>query len=84
MAWAKSLRGQLANSRLITWKGDGHTAYFRGSGCVDSITNAYLLERHGPRRPTGPVPAAESPLATLSRHANAALAQLVERFTRNE
>lgn len=42
--WATSLRGQLPSSRLVTWKGDGHTGYFRGSGCVDDVVDAYLLD----------------------------------------
>ena len=43
LSWAESLRDQLPTSRLITWKGDGHTGYFRGSGCVDSTVDRYLL-----------------------------------------
>ncbi|MGC3002802.1 alpha/beta hydrolase [Streptomyces sp. G35A] len=41
--WAKALAGQLSSARLLTYEGDGHTAYGRGSGCVDSAINAYLL-----------------------------------------
>ncbi|WP_062651245.1 alpha/beta hydrolase [Streptomyces maremycinicus] len=43
--WAKSLAGQLASGRLLTYVGDGHTAYGRGSACVDSAIDTYLL--HG-------------------------------------
>ncbi|MEV0301386.1 alpha/beta hydrolase [Streptomyces prasinus] len=42
--WAQALAGQLASARLLTYEGDGHTAYGRGSGCIDSAINTYLVE----------------------------------------
>ncbi|MGW3950827.1 alpha/beta hydrolase [Streptomyces sp. NPDC004752] len=42
--WAESLARQLSSARLLTYVGDGHTAYGRGSACIDSAINAYLLE----------------------------------------
>lgn len=41
--WARSLADQLASARLLTYEGDGHTAYGRGSDCIDDTINAYLL-----------------------------------------
>jgi pimeloyl-ACP methyl ester carboxylesterase len=41
--WARALAAQLSSARLLTYEGDGHTAYGRGSACVDSTINAYLL-----------------------------------------
>ncbi|GHH26188.1 alpha/beta hydrolase [Streptomyces lanatus] len=41
--WARALSGQLSSSRLLTYDGDGHTAYGRGSTCIDNTINAYLL-----------------------------------------
>ncbi|MEV5105530.1 alpha/beta hydrolase [Streptomyces massasporeus] len=41
--WAKALAGQLSSARLLTYEGDGHTAYGRGSSCIDRTINAYLL-----------------------------------------
>ncbi|WP_077801996.1 alpha/beta hydrolase [Streptomyces sp. JHA26] len=41
--WAQALAGQLSSGRLLTYEGDGHTAYGRGSACIDSAINAYLL-----------------------------------------
>ncbi|WP_327695665.1 alpha/beta hydrolase [Streptomyces sp. NBC_00459] len=41
--WAQSLSRQLSSARLLTYEGDGHTAYGRGSDCVDDTINAYLL-----------------------------------------
>ncbi|MGW0812294.1 alpha/beta hydrolase [Streptomyces viridiviolaceus] len=46
--WAESLAGQLSSGRLLTYDGDGHTAYNRGSGCIDSAINAYLLRGTAP------------------------------------
>ncbi|WP_035863944.1 alpha/beta hydrolase [Kitasatospora cheerisanensis] len=42
-AWAKSLAGQLEAGRLLTYEGDGHTAYGRHNACVDEAVNRYLL-----------------------------------------
>lgn len=42
-AWAVSLASQLSSGRLLTYDGDGHTAYARGSDCIDTAVNAYLL-----------------------------------------
>ncbi|MFI1938215.1 alpha/beta hydrolase [Streptomyces purpureus] len=48
--WAVSLAGQLTSGRLLTYEGDGHTAYGRGSDCVDTAVNRYLLEGTVPPR----------------------------------
>ncbi|WP_436788043.1 alpha/beta hydrolase [Yinghuangia sp. YIM S10712] len=42
-AWSQALAGQLDSARLLTYDGDGHTAYLRGSTCVDSAVDTYLL-----------------------------------------
>jgi len=42
--WAQRLAETLADSRLITWDADGHTAYSNGSTCVDDAVNDYLVE----------------------------------------
>ncbi len=42
-AWAQGLASQLPG-RLLTYEGDGHTAYgFGRSKCVDGVVDAYLL-----------------------------------------
>jgi pimeloyl-ACP methyl ester carboxylesterase len=46
--WAESLAGQLSSGRLLTYDGDGHTAYGRGSDCIDTAINTYLLEGEAP------------------------------------
>lgn len=42
--WAQSLARQLSSGTLLTYDGDGHTAYGRGSDCIDTAINTYLLE----------------------------------------
>ncbi|MFC8875976.1 alpha/beta hydrolase [Streptomyces ardesiacus] len=46
--WAQALAGQLSSGRLLTYEGDGHTAYGRGSACIDSAINTYLLTGTAP------------------------------------
>ncbi|MDX2850529.1 alpha/beta hydrolase [Streptomyces sp. PA03-3a] len=42
---ARALARQLSSGRLLTWDGDGHTAYQQGSRCVDTAVDDYFL--HG-------------------------------------
>jgi len=42
--WAQGLAAQLANGHLITFDGDGHTAYMRSNACVNDGVDAYLLK----------------------------------------
>ncbi|CAM5535394.1 alpha/beta hydrolase [Streptomyces avidinii] len=46
--WAQALAGQLDSGTLLTYDGDGHTAYGRGSDCIDTAINRYLLEGKAP------------------------------------
>ncbi len=48
---AKSLASQLSKGVLVTFEGDGHTAYRRGSKCVDTTIEDYLV--------SGTVPSAD-------------------------
>ncbi|GAA2382698.1 alpha/beta hydrolase [Streptomyces glaucosporus] len=41
--WSEGLAAQLSSATLLTYDGDGHTAYVRGSDCIDSAVNGYLL-----------------------------------------
>jgi len=43
-AWAQGLAKQLQNGHLLTFNGSGHTAYTRGSHCIDNAVDAYLLQ----------------------------------------
>ncbi|MFD5147472.1 alpha/beta fold hydrolase [Streptomyces sp. NPDC058401] len=47
--WAEALAAQLDSGTLLTYDGDGHTAYGRGSECIDSAINRYLLEGTAPQ-----------------------------------
>lgn len=42
-AWSQRLHAQLPTSRLLTYVGDGHTAYGEGSDCVQGAVDTYLL-----------------------------------------
>ncbi|HEV2634341.1 MAG TPA: alpha/beta hydrolase [Actinocrinis sp.] len=42
-AWAQGLSTELSSGHLLTMNGDGHTAYLRGSTCIDSAVDAYFL-----------------------------------------
>ncbi|MEU5309378.1 alpha/beta hydrolase [Streptomyces sp. NPDC021562] len=48
--WARSLAGQLTSAHLLTYVGDGHTAYGRGSACIDSAIDTYLLKGTPPAK----------------------------------
>ncbi|MBK7721097.1 MAG: alpha/beta fold hydrolase [Austwickia sp.] len=41
--WAQKLAKELANARLLTMNGDGHTAYMRANSCIDKAVDAYFL-----------------------------------------
>ena len=43
------LRDQLADASLITFDGDGHTAYTRSNKCVDGAVDAYYLKGTVPK-----------------------------------
>jgi pimeloyl-ACP methyl ester carboxylesterase len=47
-AWARSLSHQLTSAVLLTYEGDGHTAYTRGSTCIDNTIDTYLLTGRAP------------------------------------
>jgi pimeloyl-ACP methyl ester carboxylesterase len=40
--WAQDLANQLNSAVLLTYNGDGHLAYGRGSKCIDAAVDAYL------------------------------------------
>lgn len=48
--WAQSLAKQLDSGVLVTWKGNGHTAYGRANACLTSTVDKYFVD--------GTVPAA--------------------------
>ncbi len=42
--WAASLRKQLGNAALMTWQGEGHTAYGRANSCLEDAVDKYLVD----------------------------------------
>jgi hypothetical protein len=49
---AQALSRELASARLLTYVGEGHTAYRRGNACIDAAVDAYLVSRRLPREGT--------------------------------
>ncbi|MCV2394929.1 alpha/beta hydrolase [Actinotalea sp. M2MS4P-6] len=48
--WAQALADQLESGTLLTWEGEGHTAYGRAGSCISDAVEGYLIN--------GTVPAA--------------------------
>ena len=42
--WAQGLAKTLDSGVLVTWEGEGHTAYGRSNACVSDAVDAYLVE----------------------------------------
>lgn len=42
--WAEALAEQLESGVLITYEGEGHTAYNKGSDCVNDVVDDYLID----------------------------------------
>ncbi|MBC7552100.1 MAG: alpha/beta fold hydrolase [Cellulomonas sp.] len=42
--WAENLAAELASGVLLTYEGEGHTAYGRSNECILGAVDAYLLE----------------------------------------
>jgi pimeloyl-ACP methyl ester carboxylesterase len=47
--WSVHLRKELSNAVLITYNGDGHTAYQRSNACVDKPIDAYYVSGSVPK-----------------------------------
>ncbi|MCU1544069.1 MAG: alpha/beta hydrolase [Microbacteriaceae bacterium] len=50
-SWAQALARQLESGHLVTYAGEGHTAYNKSNDCVDSTVDDYFI--------TGTVPASD-------------------------
>lgn len=50
--WAQSLAKQLDSAVLVTWDGDGHTAYGRANECITSTVDAYFVDGKVPSEGT--------------------------------
>jgi pimeloyl-ACP methyl ester carboxylesterase len=50
--WGVQVAGELDNATLLTYDGDGHTAYTSGSSCIDKAVDAYFLSGELPAEGT--------------------------------
>jgi len=48
--WSVTLAEQLSTARLLTYVGDGHTAFGNGNACIDGAVNNYLATGALPAR----------------------------------
>lgn len=48
-AWAEAMAEQLESGRLLTFDGEGHTAYGRSNACITDAVDGYLLHGKVPR-----------------------------------
>lgn len=46
--WAKALAGQLENGYLVTYNGEGHTAYNKSNACVNNAVDGYFIDGRVP------------------------------------
>lgn len=46
--WGVEVAGELEKATLLTYDGDGHTAYVSGSTCIDDAVDNYLLKGQMP------------------------------------
>ena len=46
--WATELRKQLGTAALLTWEGEGHTAYGRAGDCIGDAVDGYLVDGKTP------------------------------------
>ena len=42
--WAQALASQLQNGHLVTYHGEGHTAYNKGSDCINEVVDDYFID----------------------------------------
>lgn len=42
--WAQNLASELSSGHLVTYHGNGHTAYNKGNSCVDDTVDNYLVK----------------------------------------
>ena len=47
--WSVRLRKELSNAVLLTWDGDGHTAYRRSNACIDDAIDGYFVNGTTPQ-----------------------------------
>ncbi|HEY9499926.1 MAG TPA: alpha/beta hydrolase [Terrimesophilobacter sp.] len=48
--WAKNLAGELQNGHLVTYNGEGHTAYNKSNSCVNDAVDNYFIDDKVPAK----------------------------------
>ena len=48
--WSVNLAGQLENGHLVTYHGEGHTAYNKSNSCVNDAVDDFLIEGRVPAK----------------------------------
>ena len=51
-AWSEALAKQLDSGVLVTWEGEGHTAYGRSNACLTSVVDDYFVDGKVPAEGT--------------------------------
>ncbi len=46
--WAQNMAAQLENGHLVTYTGEGHTAYNKSNSCVNDAVDDYFIEDRVP------------------------------------
>jgi pimeloyl-ACP methyl ester carboxylesterase len=42
--WAKNMASELQNGHLLTYKGEGHTAYNKSNSCVNNAVDSFFVD----------------------------------------
>lgn len=50
--WSENLADQLSSGVLLTFEGDGHTAYLQGNACITNAVDDYLVTTDPPKNGT--------------------------------
>ncbi|MFS2295385.1 MAG: alpha/beta hydrolase [Actinomadura sp.] len=50
--WSENLADQLSSGVLLTFEGDGHTAYLQGNACITKAVDDYLVTTDPPEKGT--------------------------------
>lgn len=82
--WSVELARQLGNARLLTMRGDGHTAFAARSSCIDAAVVAYLFDGALPEPGTvcrQEIPFAQPPPEAAAAAEEEALETLALRLT---
>jgi pimeloyl-ACP methyl ester carboxylesterase len=48
--WAKNLAGELQNGHLVTYNGEGHTAYNKSNSCVNDAVDNFFIDDKVPAK----------------------------------